>query len=133
MLLVWGHGESDDRPLAERQAAIALEMTAWKSIELRVKYHQTFYVKLTPGDPASELEHHYIETSYGRRFYDMRIPVSVGKVSRQAAFSDGKRCARVSFEIDATAEKQSEINISKDFLGEKAEGYTQRPHPMQLM
>jgi hypothetical protein len=122
------------KSIEEHQAALLHEMTSWSSLRLKVVYNQTLHIP-SPSGRTGELriDHEYVETNSGQRYFDTRIPSTDGSIARRCGYSDGRRFASVDYHRDRNADRAETINVTASFLSEAREGYADRPHPLQFL
>lgn len=103
-----------------------------KSVSASVHISQPRAMGINRGNSNSgELDLRFNETSNGLRYFEERQTWGDGKTFRDEAFSDGKRCAEVSYLPGEVRQKQ--IVIKKTFDFESKFGYRHIPVPFRFI
>lgn len=96
----------------------------YASIELRVNVVTVF-----PREGSEDKqEYHYAETADGRRLLEFVFTPRGGSPTKDFAYCDGEKCARVLFD---TSGRQKQVAISKAFHLEDRTGFGSRPQPLE--
>jgi hypothetical protein len=121
--------------IADRYAEqLTAGANSWTSIEVEAVTQLSFGdPSAFPGPVARELRTTYIETDDGERFQELRARLVDGSENFAGhAYSDGIRCASVSYHKDDPS-RQRLIRISGSFSGEAMGLSSQRPLPLRFL
>jgi len=111
---------------------LAWELESRTSIELKVR------TEILCDDPEwkpkdfTQYEEHYIETALGQRWCDTYLLKDGKIVGRSTAFSDGKRCAEVTYKDDHL-DRQKFVVIKRTYPREEQADWMNRPAPINLL
>lgn len=121
----------DDRIEAAVQAS--LRETSWDSVDVRVRHDLEFVNPIFLNDPTNYQfkENHYIETSRGERYLEIRGIYKSNKVDRYKYFCDGKRNASLSYMKDDESIPKS-LSITTSFYWENEQNPA-RPQPFNFL
>jgi hypothetical protein len=120
---------ADDR--LDRIIDNVVRETVPRTIRLEVSISQSNrQIATSGGSTPLTLEEIYLETDRGDRYFDRKIILPDGSVTRNSSYCDGKRCANIEFSKE-DPERQGAVGIGHDFMTESRIGFRDVPPPFR--